>query len=77
MRTMPPTPPHTPAPAPSPDPHPGHLFREEGRLAHGGIGAGSDVKDAVTHLQHGKSQGPAGGHWLGWGPCCLNLTSKE
>lgn len=57
---MPSTPTHTPAPAHSPDHDPGHLFREEGRLAHGSVGARSDVEDAVTHLRHSESQGPLG-----------------
>ena len=40
-----PAPPRPVPPSPS-----GHLFREEGRLAHGGVGTGSNVEDAVTHL---------------------------
>lgn len=52
-----------------------HLFREEGRLAHGSVGTGSDVEDAVTHL---RAPQRSGGRLASVGdPSAPELTSKE
>lgn len=46
------TPCHPPRVPPPRVTHPvPHLLGEEGRLAHGGVGAGADVEDAVTNLR--------------------------
>lgn len=76
VRTGPPgKPPANLHTAPRPPSQPGHLFRQEGGLAHGRVGTGSNVEDAVTHLR--AEQWSGGWARQGGAPSEHNLTSKE